>query len=891
VFKIELERDPNLKYYTILPIYSGSGDADVKTEIRLAYENADPRGGLIVLAYRMLTRAVSLPDLDSVFLLNNTRSPDLYIQSIFRPMSERSQKVHGYVFDAYENRVLETIGSFAGLTDEMSPEEQASKVTHILANCITLDNGLLTMTRMDELIGEILHAYHDMAVKINYILLHPSIVDNLDDIPPECEILINAARDAIQSPTAGEIRINKDADELLDELQSGLQAEEEEEYELPRRKALSSSNASTKLQSKSRDVELSRLISLIVLLTNNTADPAEVNLLNLTRQVANDPALSHLFQEIMTSRSPELGNRNAIDLMLKLVTSTNMSQLDTVNVLVSKLRDRLDGVDQVATAEEYHAIFMEFLGKPASMEVKAHGEVYTPLSLVTEMLDKLPAHVWSNPALKWFEPACGLAPFLYMAYHRLLSGLEAVIPDEAERTRHILEKMFYFNEIQPKNIELFKLLFNARSYRLNIFEGDGLSVVPPTFRADIVMMNPPYNSDQSNGTTSTKTIYQLFVQRYFDAPHLLAITPSRWFNGGKNLDGFRKLMLSRRDIKVLVHKEAAGEWFPSISLMGGINYFYKDSGYDGLCNYNGNYRDLTLNDNLSIREDDDILKKKLSLLELPSLSTIITGRAYYNIETNDGRLQPLGSIRCYVSTFKSQDRILYLPADFIILPEKVHWKVVTVHANGAKNGGFGFMTVAAPMDVYSGSYLAFKTDTEFEARSLISYLQTKVVHTILLMYKTTQHINAKILKYVPLVPLDRIWTEETVVEYLALDITTSTVSQQPPSSTDKCRALTTKGTQCTRKCTESGYCKQHEKSSSAASSSAASSSAASSSAASSSAASSSASASIDCQRLENSVGKKGYTVEQLKSYARERGLVFKASATKDILRELLLASC
>src|SRR5665647_1638775 len=93
----------------------------------------------------------------------------------------------------------------------------------------------------------------------------------------------------------------------------------------------------------------------------------------------------------------------------------------------------------------YIRIFEGFVGGGSKTKVKQFGEVYTPLSLVNQMLDSLPPHVWKNPNLKWLEPACGLAPFLFIAYQRLMIGLVEPFPTPADRERHILERMFHFN--------------------------------------------------------------------------------------------------------------------------------------------------------------------------------------------------------------------------------------------------------------------------------------------------------------------------------------------------------------------------------------------------------------------------------------------------------------
>jgi type I restriction-modification system DNA methylase subunit len=59
--------------------------------------------------------------------------------------------------------------------------------------------------------------------------------------------------------------------------------------------------------------------------------------------------------------------------------------------------------------------------KPKDVEKKLNGEVFTPISLINEMLDKLPSNVWTNPNLKWFDPASGMGNFPIAIYLRLIN--------------------------------------------------------------------------------------------------------------------------------------------------------------------------------------------------------------------------------------------------------------------------------------------------------------------------------------------------------------------------------------------------------------------------------------------------------------------------------------
>ena len=57
-------------------------------------------------------------------------------------------------------------------------------------------------------------------------------------------------------------------------------------------------------------------------------------------------------------------------------------------------------------------------------EKKLFGEVFTPIELVCEMLDKLPDEVWKDPKLKWLDPANGIGNYPVVAYYKLMEGLK-----------------------------------------------------------------------------------------------------------------------------------------------------------------------------------------------------------------------------------------------------------------------------------------------------------------------------------------------------------------------------------------------------------------------------------------------------------------------------------
>ena len=70
-------------------------------------------------------------------------------------------------------------------------------------------------------------------------------------------------------------------------------------------------------------------------------------------------------------------------------------------------------------------------------------EVFTPPGLVNEMLDLLPAEIWTDKNARFLDPTCKTGVFLREIARRLDAGLANVIPDRQERLDHIFTKQLF----------------------------------------------------------------------------------------------------------------------------------------------------------------------------------------------------------------------------------------------------------------------------------------------------------------------------------------------------------------------------------------------------------------------------------------------------------------
>lgn len=389
---------------------------------------------------------------------------------------------------------------------------------------------------------------------------------------------------------------------------------------------------------------------------------------------------------------------------------------------------------------------------------KTRGEVFTPLNIIKEMIDTLPLHLFQNPNITFFDSCCGFGNFQFVLFKKLMKNLIS-IEDRKERAKHILEKMIYVSEICEYNLEVYKYIFQSHKYNLNVNCGDSLILKDMYF--DVILGNPPYNTEFNKGGASP--LYNKFIMKYiYSCEYLLFIVPSKWFSGGKGLQDFRNFMLSRRDIEYIKHFENSREIFKNVLINGGVNYFLKNSNYNGKIKINGEEISDDY-DYLIQRKYDSILKKISKYDKITKIYMTNT----YNIETNDKRLKREyedNCIRCYVS--KAKGFKLWINRDEI-KKDYNFYKVLTPRANGGKK--FGNIFIANKDEVHSRTYFCFKVENENQANNLIKYLRTSIVCFLLSLKKITQNISTRTLELIPLVNLDEEWNDEKLIKFFELN--------------------------------------------------------------------------------------------------------------------------
>ena len=227
------------------------------------------------------------------------------------------------------------------------------------------------------------------------------------------------------------------------------------------------------------------------------------------------------------------------------IIERNNQKLYYANEVFDSIRGRMNSIlDDPSKLIEFlcgHLI-------PKDFERQQNGEVFTPPSLIREKLNKLEEYcpdIWSNPNRKFLDPANGIGNYPALVYQRLMKGLEPVFPNELERKRHILENMIYMCELESKNVEVSRKLFDPdNQYNLNLVTGSffDLNTLEEwgITKFDVVMGNPPYNSGGIRSSTGkkltkdkkTETIWPKFVEKSISllkhSGYLVFVHPLSW---------------------------------------------------------------------------------------------------------------------------------------------------------------------------------------------------------------------------------------------------------------------------------------------------------------------------------------------------------------------------
>jgi hypothetical protein len=418
------------------------------------------------------------------------------------------------------------------------------------------------------------------------------------------------------------------------------------------------------------------------------------------------------------------------------------------------------------------------------------------------------ASIWSDPTVRFLDPCTKSGVFLREITRRLNTGLAERMPDLEKRVEHILTKQVFgigithlTSLLARRSLYCSKFAKGkhsvARGFRTDAgniwFErtehewdegkcvycgatrrdydrGPGLDthayallhasdprqrlaeIFGADMQFDVIIGNPPYQLGQSGGDAVggfAMPIYQNFVRaaKSLDPKHIVMVTPSRWFAGGRGLDEYRSEMLADKRLRALVDFPNATDAFPGTQIKGGVSYFVWDAGWADGCDITTCEQGKPVGQPMRrfLGAYDVVVRRNEAV---PILEKVLARTAREGHKDLSGRVSPIQpfSIR---TNFRGADspkglknavRLVGNGGDTFIPRADVprnddwvdQWKVLLGRAYGAGDSFphqiYNHPIIAGPGSACTETYLVIgRFDAEAEAKRFASYLRTRLV--------------------------------------------------------------------------------------------------------------------------------------------------------------------
>ena len=422
--------------------------------------------------------------------------------------------------------------------------------------------------------------------------------------------------------------------------------------------------------------------------------------------------------------------------------------------------------------------------------VAEYGEVFISIEFIKDVIipsiiNRYGKKFFEKKTLKIADITCGSGNFLIALYPSVFEGQRKYFSSDEECHKHIIENVFYGNDIQDCHIVTVK---HTLDYD-NIFPNNPHFTCSDTLSKDfdfwgnthfdLIIGNPPYQKYSSNGK-SAKKIYKDFVT--FGCSHsdvTIQLIKGDWINDTKT-NKFKQFMTNGHLVE-LHNYDNSQLIFPTLpKIGGGCCWFIFDNAYKGTClfrNYTSttDYYESTIDfKNKSIRVfknkfDESICKKVICS---DSFTNHLSSTNVFGISDDEKSHNDL------ITSKRNSDKDI--PIKTINGVEYIHPSYIKknkhlINANKVcitSASNFGAKTVIPKaFSVNAGvacsySYIVV-TDADMsneEVQNCVEYLRLRPVRQLIKQMKKTQHVFRDVYCLVPWQDFKTPWTEELFYE-------------------------------------------------------------------------------------------------------------------------------
>ena len=504
--------------------------------IRREFKSGDKRS--LILAVDQLTTGITLDDCDMVVLMNDWRSVDKYVQASFRCQSPREGKENCWVLDFNAARSFELMWEYQNIISKNNGKGIAENIKEWV-ECVNIFNrieGEMIKVDFDGFNNEYNKSVLERP-RFNYqsVILQDKL--GHDNISKALMAIGIKGGSSSSDEDLNDDGIDKGKSKKGGNV-GGKKGEKKEEI------------SQVKLMEIAKAlVDKTMLLSIFTYFKHDNVDDCFKSLEedNTIVKGIGDLERKMYLETLLLG----MNDVDKVDLSVIKFIYDNIFDKEIVNKKIYLFNQNVNLIYN--SIGENPGIISDMLGnlmelvdsylKPSNTEKKMLGEVFTSLELVEEMLDKLPVEVWSNPELKFLDPANGIGNFPVILVKKLMEGLKDWQPDSELRLKHILENQIYVCELQSKNMFIYLQLFDSENkYKLNFHRG---SFLDENFKYvmkewgvdkfDVVVGNPPYNNDQKaeGKRGGGSTLWDKFVIKVLNSflkenGYLVFVHPTLW---------------------------------------------------------------------------------------------------------------------------------------------------------------------------------------------------------------------------------------------------------------------------------------------------------------------------------------------------------------------------
>ena len=369
-------------------------------------------------------------------------------------------------------------------------------------------------------------------------------------------------------------------------------------------------------------------------------------------------------------------------------------------------------------------------------ERQDRGEVFTPITLVEEMLDKLPKEVFESKTTTFLDPCFGTGAFLKAIGLRLKSA--------GHSSENINSRLFGF-EIDSRLFNETKRKFNG----ISIYKEDFLNA-DINMKFDVIIGNPPYQGDQSGGN-KTHSLWKKFIKKSTElAKCVLFVTPDTWICDDKvQRESFNKGTLKYAK---LLPKNTFKQGKVSIS----TSYWI----WTSEVNFNNSILDLL--DGTSISFNNSLKDIPTSVI---NPLTISIHRKFLSLPSIDTTQSPI------YYAYKNKSKVNKYPI-YNTTAQGLCWSDrQPIDANVSK---IMFSNVGAYKCVYDSGIMgtcwhshAFEINQEFSSNAL-EYMNSKAIRFFDMINRSGGFMNGTFCKNIPIIDFSSSVDDQAVYNILGL---------------------------------------------------------------------------------------------------------------------------